>query len=125
VNQDGHALTLGSFRGKYVVLAQFLTLCQEDCPLTTRVFQVLQASVEHAGLGRHVAFIEATIDPQRDSPARLRAYQTEFGADWTLLTGSAAHVTAFWRRFGIYYQKVPEGPPPASTGGPTNSSPTT
>jgi protein SCO1/2 len=112
VNEDGQGLTLGSFRGKYVVLAQFLTLCQEDCPLTTRVFQVLQASADRAGLSQWVVFVETTIDPQRDSPARLRAYQSEFGADWTLLTRSAANVAAFRKQFGIYYQKVPEGNPP-------------
>src|SRR6202042_1397304 len=34
VNQEGQPVTLQSFRGKYVVLAQFLTLCQDECPLT-------------------------------------------------------------------------------------------
>jgi len=44
VNQDGQDMSLASFRGKYVMLALFLTLCQEECPLTTGVFQELQAS---------------------------------------------------------------------------------
>ena len=43
VNQDGRDMSLESFRGKCVVLAPFLTLCQEECPLTTGVFQELQA----------------------------------------------------------------------------------
>jgi protein SCO1 len=113
VNQYGQPITLQSFRGKYVVLAEFLTLCQEECPLTTGALQTMQRSVQQAGLGSKVAFMEATVDPGRDSPARLRAYQTEFGADWTLLTGTTANIKALWTHFGIFSQKVPEEKPPA------------
>jgi protein SCO1/2 len=113
VNQYDQPITLQSFRGKYVVLAEFLTLCQEECPLTTGALQTMQRSVQQAGLGSKVAFMEATVDPGRDTPARLRAYQTEFGANWTLLTGTSANVTGLWKHFGIFYQKVPEGKPPA------------
>src|ERR1700677_1516861 len=48
VNQDGQPMSLRSFRRKYVVLSSFLTLCQEECPLTTGIFQQLQASVRSA-----------------------------------------------------------------------------
>jgi protein SCO1 len=111
VNQDGQTTSLGSFRGKFVVLSSFLTLCQEECPLTTGIFQQLQASVKAAGLAREVDFVEVTVDPGRDTPARLRAYQARFGVDWTLLTGTAASIRAFWKPLGVYYQKVPEGHP--------------
>lgn len=113
VDQDGHAVTLRSFHGRYVVLAQFLTLCQDECPITTGAFQDLQASVRQAGLSNQVVFVEATVDPGRDTVARLKAYQTRFGADWTLLTGTGTDVTSLWNHFGVYYQKVPEEKPPA------------
>ena len=66
-----------------------------------------------AGLGTKVAFIEATVDPDRDTVARLRAYQQNFGANWTLLTGTDANVAAFWKHFGVFVQKVPEADPEA------------
>jgi protein SCO1/2 len=112
IDQKGRSLTLQSFHGKYLVLAQFLTLCQDECPITTGAFQTMQQSVQQAGLGNQVAFAEVTVDPGRDSPARLQAYQTEFGADWSLLTGTSANIAALWKRFGIYYQKVAEDQPP-------------
>jgi cytochrome oxidase Cu insertion factor (SCO1/SenC/PrrC family) len=111
VNRDGQKMSLASFRGKYVVLAPFLTLCQEECPLTTGVFQELQASVNKAGLGDKVAFVEVTVDPGRDTPARLQAYERRFGIDWTLLTGTSASINTFWKPFGVWYQKVPEEKP--------------
>ncbi len=111
VNQDGQHVSLASFRGKYVVLAPFLTLCQEECPLTTGVFQELQASVNRAGLGDKVAFVEVTVDPDRDTPARLGAYERRFGVHWALLTGTSTAISDFWKPFGVWYQKVPEGKP--------------
>jgi cytochrome oxidase Cu insertion factor (SCO1/SenC/PrrC family) len=111
VNQAGKDMSLASFRGKYVMLAPFLTLCQEECPLTTGVYEELQASVDKAGLRDKVAFVEVTVDPGRDTPARLSAYERRFGVDWTLLTGTSANVAAFWKPLGVWYQKVPEEKP--------------
>jgi protein SCO1 len=111
-DQQGRAVSLASLRGKVVVLAPFLSLCQDECPLVTGAFLALQRDVRAAGLGRRVAFVEATVDPGRDSVARLAAYQKEFGANWGLWTGSPASVAAFWRAFGVTYQKVPEDQPP-------------
>ena len=111
VNEAGQDVSLASIRGKYVMLAPFLTLCQEECPLTTGVYQELQASVDKAGLGDKVAFVEVTVDPERDTPARLSAYERRFGIDWALLTGTNANIRAFWKPLGVWYQKVPEEKP--------------
>ena len=112
VNQMGVPVTLSSLRGSVVVLAPFLSLCQDECPLVTGAFISLQHDLQAAGLGSKVVFVEATVDPGRDSVARLAAYQSEFGAHWELWTGTAANVAAFWRPFGVNYQIVPEEQPP-------------
>ncbi len=94
-----------------VVLAPFLSLCQDECPLITAAYISLQRDVDAAGLAHRVAFVEATVDPGRDSVARLAAYQKEFGADWDLWTGAPAQIAAFWKPFGVSYQIVPEEQP--------------
>jgi protein SCO1/2 len=106
-------VSLSQYRGRYVVLAQFLTLCQDECPITTGAFQDLEASVTKAGLGGKVVFVEVTVDPQRDTEARLLAYQRQFGANWTLLTGTQEDIDSFWHFFGVGYFKVPEPKPAA------------
>jgi protein SCO1 len=111
-NQQGQSVTLAGLRGKVVVLAPFLTLCQDECPLITAAFIGLQRDLRAAGLAHKVVFVEATVDPGRDSVARLAAYQKEFGANWDLWTGSAASVASFWKPFGVTYQIVPEARPP-------------
>jgi protein SCO1/2 len=113
-NQHGQPVSLSALHGKIVVLAPFLSLCQDECPLITGAFIALQRDLRAAGQADKVVFVEATVDPDRDTVARLAAYQKEFGADWDLWTGTPAAVAAFWKPFGISYQKVPEEQPPTT-----------
>ncbi|HMD45934.1 MAG TPA: SCO family protein [Acidimicrobiales bacterium] len=111
VDEAGRAVSLASLRGKDVVLAPFLTLCQDECPLVTGAFIALQADVAAAGLGHSVVFLGVSVDPWRDTPARLSAYSRRFGADWPLWTGTQAQLTRFWRFFGVYFAQAPEDQP--------------
>jgi cytochrome oxidase Cu insertion factor (SCO1/SenC/PrrC family) len=112
ISSSGAPTSLGAYRGKDIVMAPFLTLCQDECPLVTGAFIALQRDVDAVGLGSKVVFMEITVDPGRDSPARLSAYSKEFGADWSLLTGTPANLDALWRFLGVSVQIVPESQPP-------------
>jgi protein SCO1 len=112
ISSSGAATSLAAYRGKDIVMAPFLSLCQDECPLITGAFTALQKDVRAAGLGRQVVFMEITIDPGRDSPARLAAYSKEFGADWVMLTGTPDNLDALWKFLGVSVQIVPEDQPP-------------
>ena len=112
ISSSGAATSLAAYRGKYVVMAPFLTLCQDECPLVTGAFIALQRDIQAAGLGKKVVFMEITVDPGRDSPARLAAYSKEFGADWPLFTGTPADLSSLWKFLGVSVQIVPEEQPP-------------
>jgi protein SCO1/2 len=101
ISSSGAPTSLAAYRGKDIVLADFLTLCQDECPLVTGAFIGLQRDVDAAGLGKKVVFMEITVDPGRDTPARLAAYSKEFGAN----------LKALWKFFGVSVQIVPEAPP--------------
>jgi protein SCO1 len=109
----GQATSLAALRGQVVVVADFLTLCQETCPLTAGNLLLMDRAVTVAGLARRVHFAEITVDPGRDTPSRLRAYRMLVGApaNWSLLTGSPAVIGRIWRYFGVWYQQVAEGSP--------------
>ncbi|MGH8889269.1 MAG: SCO family protein [Acidothermaceae bacterium] len=113
VDDHGATTTLASFKGKTVVLADFLTLCQEVCPLTTANLLKVQQAVARAGLSSDIELVEVTVDPERDTPARLAAYRNLIGAgaNWEFLTGSAANVAALWKWFGIAYETTAEDSP--------------
>jgi protein SCO1/2 len=109
----GRLTSLAALRGRVVVLADFLTLCQETCPLTTGNLLVMDRAVTAAGLARRVLFAELTVDPGRDTPYRLHAYRALVGApaNWLLLTASPAVIGRIWRFFRVWYQQVAEGSP--------------
>lgn len=110
VDQDGRRVTLQGLKGKTIVLADFLTSCQEVCPLTSAAMQQVVRAVDQAGLADQVVVLEATVDPERDTPARLRAYQQLFGKspNWHFLTGAPANLAALWRAMGVAYHRTPE-----------------
>lgn len=104
---SGKSFTLASLKGRLVVLANFLTTCHDICPLTSANMRDIAAAVKSAGLSDKVAVVEATVDPARDNPARLAAYQALYGGPtWTLATGAPASIDALWQFLGVPATKV-------------------
>jgi protein SCO1/2 len=101
-----------AWHGKWVVLAPSMTLCHEVCPMTTATLMELTAQLRQAGLSNQVVVATTTVDPWRDTPARLRAYRKLTGADFTMLTGTQSEIRRLWKFFGVYYQRAPQGKPP-------------
>ena len=112
IDANGKPFPLSQWRGKWVILAPSMTLCHEVCPLTTGALMELVNDVRLAGLSRQVVIAEATVDPWRDSPFRLRAYQKLTGANFQMLTGTQSEIKRLWKFFGVYYARVPQGKPP-------------
>jgi protein SCO1/2 len=111
IDEHGRAMSLASFRGRWLVLAPAMTLCHEVCPLTTAVLDELSGELRREGLAGRVAVAEITVDPWRDRPARLRAYRQMTGASFPLLTGTAAEIHRLWSFLGVFYERVPAGVP--------------
>ncbi len=58
--------------------------------------------------------MELSVDPGRDSPARLAAYASLTGASWQLVTETPTNLATIAKFFGFEYQTVPQGNPPAT-----------
>ena len=110
-DQQGKPFSLSAWRGKWVVLAPSMTLCHEVCPMTTATLMELTNDVRLAGLSTQVVVAEATVDPWRDNPARLQAYEKLTGANFQMLTGTQSEIKRLWKFFGVYYARVPQGKP--------------
>jgi protein SCO1/2 len=114
VDEHGQTVNFASFKGKTVVMTDFLTTCQEICPITTAVLNQVDQAVTKAGLADKVQFVDVTVDPGRDDPARLHAYRdfAQLLPNWTLLTGTQANLDELFKYFGISYEKTAEDDPP-------------
>ena len=114
---SGRAITLGSFRGRTVVISDSMTLCSEDCPLDTANIVAAARAADAAGLAKKVEFLTVTVDPQRDDARHLTRYRKLYDPadrlpNWQLLTGSAPSIARLWKYFGVYWHRVPQGNPP-------------
>lgn len=113
-DSTGRTRHLSDFAGKVLVLSDSMTLCQESCPLDTSSVVRAARQVAAHGAADDVEFLTVTVDPGRDTPRRLAAYRTLFRptpANWLTLTGSAPHVRALWKAFGVYTKRVPDDSP--------------
>ena len=106
IDTNGKSFSLASLKGRYVVLTDFFTSCDDICPLISINMRDIGDAIKKAGLAKSTTVLEITIDPQRDTVARLKAYQSLFGdASWTIATGQASTLKNFWGWFGVYTQK--------------------
>jgi protein SCO1 len=77
--------------GKPWVVDFIFTTCPEVCPRMTEDMSRLQTWLANRALAGRVQLVSVSIDPDRDTPERLRAYAAQFHAQpgtWTFATGS-------------------------------------
>jgi protein SCO1/2 len=110
-NQRGEKVSLDSWHGKTVVLVPFLTLCADVCPMTTGILMQVERELR-AHHASNVEIVELTVDPRRDTPARLAAYGKITHAGWQLVTESPSTLKSLAQFFGFTYEKIGEDNPP-------------
>jgi protein SCO1/2 len=88
--------------GRPVVLNFIFTSCGAICPLMTQTMASFQHLLGPDSAGVHIVSI--SIDPEEDTPARLRDYAREYhaGAGWTFYTGTPEASIAAQKAFNMY-----------------------
>jgi protein SCO1 len=111
VTQDGKTVRFYDdlIKGKIVIISFIYTSCRDICPLTTaRLAQV----EERLGdvVGRDIFLISMTVDPENDTPHKLKQYAEAFsaGPGWTFVTGKPEDVRAINYKFGDRSGKLSE-----------------
>jgi len=108
---DGRAQRLSQFtHGRITLLGFIYTTCvdPDGCPLAFRVFDAVRHAIgETPGLRDEVRLVSLSFDPERDTPAAMRAYAGRRATDggggvpWSFLTtGSARALRPLVEGFG-------------------------
>ncbi|UUA72488.1 SCO family protein [Cellvibrio sp. QJXJ] len=95
--------TLSEQRGKLLVLGFGFTNCPNVCPMT--LANLAQVYKNLGALAGQVQVVYMTVDPERDTPARLREYLTNFNSHFVGVTGSADELAAVRQAYGIIAKK--------------------
>jgi cytochrome oxidase Cu insertion factor (SCO1/SenC/PrrC family) len=89
-DQTGHRRTDADFRGKLVVLYFGYTYCPDVCPTELQSISLALDKLGAAADAVQPLFI--TVDPERDTPARLADFVPSFHPRLIGLTGSLADI---------------------------------
>lgn len=109
---DGSDFRLSALRGKVVVLEFGFTHCPAVCPASLAMLaQARQKLGAHADR-LQVVFI--SVDPERDTPDRLKSYLAQFDKSFIGLTGTPEQMAAIRKDYGITATKFAA---PAGQGG--------
>jgi protein SCO1 len=106
-DQDGRALSLTGWRGQAVAITFIYLRCPlpNFCPLMDRRFAEVQKALQLTpDLARRVKLLSVSFDPDRDTPAALKAHAAALAADqaqWRFATAPVETIDRFAATFGV------------------------
>jgi protein SCO1/2 len=101
--QEGKEFRLSRERGNVVALWFGYTYCPDVCPTT--LAELSQAQQRLGKDAQRLRIVLITVDPERDTPARLREYVKAFGGAFTALTGPPEQLAAARKAYGVVAEK--------------------
>ena len=108
LDQDGRKLKFYSdvLKGKTVIINALFTTCTNVCPPISRNFERIQQALGER-LGKDVFLVSLTVDPQTDTPAKLKEYAQRFHArpGWSFLTGKKENLDWALYKLGQYVEE--------------------
>ena len=100
-------VSLKDYRGKLLLVYFGYTFCPDICPtsLASTAEGLKQLKPEEAA---RVAMVFISVDPERDTPPRLKEYAEFFHPSLVGVTGTPENLAEIAKRYGVFYarQKV-------------------
>lgn len=90
-------------RGKVVAINMMYAQCERSCPVSTANLRQVQKMLGERA-GRDVFMYSISLQPELDTPERLREYveRNHVGPGWLFLTGARADIDVLRRSLGFY-----------------------
>jgi len=105
VDQRGNPVDQSIFVGKPTLLFFGYTHCPDVCPTTMGEMQGWFSALGDEAKTLQGVFV--TVDPERDTATRMRAYVRAFSPDAVGLTGTPAQIAEVTDAYHVYFRKVP------------------
>jgi protein SCO1/2 len=105
-DQNGKTVTDKDLKGKPFLVFFGFTHCPDVCP--TALFDVSEVLNKLGPDAEKVNALFITVDPERDTPEKLKDYLSSFNPRLIGLGGDPAALAAAARAYRVYYKKVPQ-----------------
>ncbi|WP_318643232.1 SCO family protein [Flavobacterium ardleyense] len=107
-NQDGKDIELKELRGKVLVMVMIYTSCKAACPRLVADMRNIEDRIPKE-LKEKVTFVLVSIDPEVDTPERLKAFAIENemdGGQWVFLRSDEERTREFSAVLAVNYKKI-------------------
>jgi len=107
-NQNDKTLRLADLRGKTLVMVMIYTSCKVSCPLLVSDMKRIEKAIDPNKLNE-VSLVLVTIDPETDTPARLKEFAKTRGMDdehWVFLRGNKETTQELANVLSMKYKKI-------------------
>ena len=105
MEDSGKIFHLTDHRGKVILLFFGYTSCPDVCPLT--LAKLARARTLLGAESQQVMTVFVTVDPQRDTSAKLKEYLGYFDSNAVGLTGTETQIDNVVHAYHAFYEKVP------------------
>lgn len=107
LDHNNEAFTEANFKGRWTFIYVGYTFCPDACPMTLTTLNQMYAQLSEVELSNDVSTLLVSVDPERDTPERLKEYVKYFNKSVTGVTGSPAELKIFADQVSAIYS-VPE-----------------
>jgi protein SCO1 len=109
LDHNGKPRSIKDFAGKIIVLFFGFTQCPDVCPTSMAELAEVKKLLEknNKGDGDKLQGLFITIDPERDTPAVLKAYMANFDPSFLALRTEPDKLAVVAKDFKTYYKKAP------------------
>ena len=107
-DQNGKKVTDADFAGKYKLMFFGFTYCPAICPTELSKITTVMKTLEKNGgdAGKNIQPIYITVDPERDTAAKMKNYVSLFHPSLVGLTGSPQEIKDTLKAYKVYAAKV-------------------
>ncbi|MDT8412289.1 MAG: SCO family protein [Vicingaceae bacterium] len=106
--QNNETLEFKDFQGEVLVMVMIYTSCKAACPRLVADMRNIEAKVKSEA-NQPVKYILVSIDPETDTPERLKAFAIENQMDteqWVFLQGSGENTREFANILAVKYKEI-------------------
>ena len=106
VGDDGQPFTEADLAGGWTLAYFGFTSCPDICPVALSVLAEGRRRLEAEG-GPDFRGLLVSVDPERDTPARLREYVSHFDPSFRGVTGAVDIIETLGAQVSVAFAKVP------------------
>lgn len=106
--EEGRSLRLAQLKGKVLVMVMIYTSCKAACPRLVADMLAIRQQIPDKLNGK-VQYVLVSIDPENDTPERLKQFAISKdmdGEEWTFLQGNPESVREFANVLSVKYKEI-------------------